>query len=184
MRLGARVEVVEARDLDGIYPAIERLGQLTGREPQAMRLVADLREEVTRATNEALSHRPVRALLCIQIEPLVAAGPGSYPHDVLTLAGGQSIVPDSAGEYPNLSLEQVVAAAPEVIIQTQMDTREGGDPAAPLLQYWSRWPSIPAVASRRVHVVPGDALLRPGPRLPEGIALLASLLDTGGSVPQ
>src|SRR5262245_33793805 len=160
MRLGARVEVVEARDLDGIYPAIETLGRLTGREPQAMRLVAELREEVSRAVTEAASRPPTRALLCIQIEPLIAAGPGSYPHDLLTLAGGESIVPANAGEYPNLSLEAVVAAAPAVIIQTQMDTRAGEDASAPLLQFWSRWPSIPAVASKRVHVVPGDALLR------------------------
>ena len=180
MRAGTRVEIVQARNLDEIFPALEALGRATSRESQASVLVRRLKDGLLSAKERVKGLPRPRTLLCIQVEPLVVAGPGSYPHDLLTIAGGISIVPDGSGAYPKLSLEEVVRAAPDVLIQTRMDAPQGlevsSEASDSLLQWWGRWRSIPAVKAGRVHAVAGDTLLRPGPRLLEGIELLIRLL--------
>src|SRR6185295_11648295 len=85
-------------------------------------------------------------------------------------------VPASAGAYPSFSLEAVVAAAPEVIVQSLMDTREGTTGGETLMAYWKRFGTLPAVRKKRVFAVPGDVVLRPGPRVAEGVAALVALL--------
>ncbi len=140
-----------------------------------------LRGELAREQARVASLPRPRVLFCLQVEPLLAAGHGSYPGDLVELAGGENIVPASAGPYPALSLESVIAARPDVIIQSLMDTKEGATGDASLRAYWSRFASIPAVQAGRVHTVAGDLVLRPGPRVAEGVAALVPLLHgTGG----
>lgn len=174
--VGARVEVVQARNVDEIFPAIEAIARSVGLEAQGARLVSATRASLDRERSRTAALAPRKALFCIQVEPLLVAGPDSYPGNLLSLAGGENIVPASAGVYPTFSLEAVVAGAPEAIIQSLMDTREGASGSAALLAYWRRFPSIPAVRDDRVFMVPGDIVLRPGPRVAEGVAALISLL--------
>jgi iron complex transport system substrate-binding protein len=185
MATGARVEVVDARNVEEIFPAIEAVAKAAGAEEAGRRLVASIRAALDRERSRvALLPRP-RVLLCLQIEPLIAAGPGSYPGDLISLAGGENAVPPSAVSYPALSLEAVLAAPPGIIVQSLMDEPgEGTSGSGKLLGYWSRFPSIPAVAAKRVHAVPGDLLLRPGPRVAEGVAELIRLIHPEAAGPE
>jgi iron complex transport system substrate-binding protein len=174
--VGARVVVVQARNVSEIDPAIEAIAKAAGDPEAGSTLVARLHADLDRETVKVASLPRKRTLFCIQIEPLVVAGRGSYPGDLIELAGGENIVPATAGQYPTFSLEAVVAAAPEVIVQSLMDTREGAAGGDALMTYWKRVGSVPAVAKKRVFTVPGDVVLRPGPRVAEGVAALAALL--------
>ena len=176
MATGARVEVVQARNVEEIFPAVEAIARACGVAERGRDLAAKLRADLARQRARVGGRERPRTLFCLQIEPLLAAGPGSYPGDLIAMAGGANIVPASAGSYPSLSLEQVVRAAPEVIVQTLMDTKDGASGSASLVAYWSRWASIPAVRSGRIQLVPGDLLLRPGPRVAEAVASLIAIL--------
>jgi len=190
---GARVEVVQARDVEEIYLAIEAIARAAGVPESGAELARQVRRDLARETARVASLPRVRALLCLQVEPLLAAGPSSFPGDLLEAAGAVNIVPASAGAYPTISLESVVEAAPEVIVQSLMDTPEEGGGGESLLSYWKRFGSIPAVARGRVHALRGDLLLRPGPRAAQGLAALVALLhpeappeagmSTAGNVP-
>lgn len=176
LRVGARVEIVQARNVEEIFPAIEAIARVTGVAEAGSRLAARIRADLDREIARASRLPRCKALFCIQVEPLLVAGRGSYPGDLLELAGGENIVPSSAGAYPTFSLEAVVAAAPDVIVQTLMDTRDGAASDASLMAYWRKAPTIPAVRSKRLHIVKGDVVLRPGPRVAEGVAALIALL--------
>jgi iron complex transport system substrate-binding protein len=176
MRAGARVEIVEARNLEEIFPALDALGRVSGHREEAAAVSTRLHEAVASVRRRVGALPRPAAVICIQRDPLIVAGPGSYPHDLLLLAGGRSIVPDSAGAYPALSMERVIAAAPEVIIQTRMDAASGAGDSENIRRWWSRWPSLPAVLRDRVHVVDGDTILRPGPRVALGLEMLVGLL--------
>ena len=179
MRAGARVVVVEARNLEEIFPALETLGRASGHADAATALAARLRRDIEAIRREVAGASRPRAILCIQRDPLIVAGPGSYPHDLLLLAGARSVVTDAPSAYPTISLERVIESAPEVILQTRMDTAEGGSQKE-LAAWWGRWGSIPAVRSGRVHLIAGDAILRPGPRVTEGLRMLVGLLHPQG----
>ena len=47
---------------------------------------------------------------------IVAVGPGSYLHDIATLAGGANVLASTALEYPRISMETVISLAPDVIV--------------------------------------------------------------------
>ena len=136
--------------LDETYAAIESIGALCGVPDAGRALAARVRGEVEAASAAVRGQKPTRALFCLQTDPVIAAGRDTLPADLLERAGGINVV--EVPRYPQLGLEAVIAAAPEVILQTAMDTRET-DPAAGPSAFWSRWPAIPAVAAGRVSRV-------------------------------
>src|SRR5262249_5130673 len=95
--VGARVVVVQARNVAEIDPAITAIASAAGVEEAGRGLVARIHRDLERATARVASLPPKKTLFCIQVEPLVVAGPGSYPGDLIELAGGENIVPASAG---------------------------------------------------------------------------------------
>jgi len=73
-------------------------------------------------------------------------------------------------EWPRVSLEYIIAAAPDVILDGQM----GSDPETPA-GFWSRFPNIPAVRNHRICGYDQNAVLRPGPGVGGTLQILASL---------
>ena len=69
----------------------------------------------------------------------------------------------------------VLAEAPEVILQSRMDTSDP-DADRASIDYWSQWESIPAVRDGRVIVFDGTTSLRAGPRVAEAVELIARAL--------
>jgi len=172
-RAGIRVEVVAGERLDETYAALERIGALCGVPEQGRTLAARVRAEVEAAADAVRGQPRTRALFCLQTDPVIAAGHATLPADLLERAGGINVV--EVARYPQLSMEAVIAAAPEVILQTRMDV-QAGDPSSGPVAFWSRWKSIPAVAEGRVIVFDGTPALRPGPRVGEAVTRLAAAL--------
>ena len=73
-------------------------------------------------------------------------------------------------------MEFVIAAAPEVIIDTTMGNEERAGAAA-ALAFWSTFPTLPAVRDHRVYGYKAYQLLRPGPRLPEALEAIARFVQ-------
>jgi iron complex transport system substrate-binding protein len=102
---------------------------------------------------------------------LIAVGGKNFLDELITLAGGENIAGNASQPWLNLPDEYVVAKAPRVIIQAGMGSDAGG-PA----KQWSDLKSIPAVKERRVYSYNSDKILRPGPRLGEGLEEIARLI--------
>lgn len=173
------VLVVEARGLEEIGPALLALGEELGAATVARRLGASIDARLEELSKLVRGRSRPGTLLVIQPEPLIVCGPASYPGSLLRLAGGENLVPSGDSRYPGYSLEAVLRSAPDVLVETAMMSTEGGESLAAreaTLARWSRFPQIPAVRDGRVHLLESDALLRPGPRAPEGVADLIALL--------
>jgi iron complex transport system substrate-binding protein len=84
---------------------------------------------------------------------------------LINQAGGQSISEDLAGDYPQYSLETAVARRPEVIFN---QTGEAGLP--------ERLKETPAGRSGRVFRLDDNLLMRPGPRIVDGLEDMARSL--------
>ncbi len=173
-QLGIPVFVVKPDGYTGVLASLRVLSGLLQAEQAAGDLVRSL-EARTAAVQQAVGgqSRP-RTLFLVWSEPLIAAGPSTVVGDLLEMAGGQNIVREGAVQYPRLSWEEVVGRKPEVIVVAD---HRGGDgvtreAALPSVS-WTRWPSIPAVRDGHVVLLPADPLLRPGPRLAEGLEQLA-----------
>ena len=112
---------------------------------------------------------PVPVLYCVQLDPIIAVGDETLTEELIRLAGGRNVL-EAAG-YPRLGIQTVIEAAPHVILQTTM----GSDDNQRIIDFWESWPSIPAIASQRFHVVDGTTAMRPGPRIADAVEQLARL---------
>lgn len=167
-KLGIKTVTLHGSRLDKLAPAIRRLGMDLGvphpAEQLATRIETALRPMKVRAT-------PVRTLFVIWPDPMVAAGPGSLLNDVMKQIGFENIAQDAHSGYPRLSLEAVIVRNPQLIVVGQGDKL-----GVPLKRMLKHLESLDAVRNGHLCYV-SDALYRPGPRIPEGIAELRRCLD-------
>jgi iron complex transport system substrate-binding protein len=96
---------------------------------------------------------------------LITAGGGTFISDLVTEAGGQSISADQTTDYPQFSLETALARRPEVIFL------QSGGPELP-----KQLAGTPAGRAGRVYQVDDAVLLRPGPRIVDGLEQVAQKL--------
>ena len=132
-------------------------------------------EPVLAAVAEAERSRPARGtpVFCpIWRDPWMAVGGDTYAHDLLTLAGGCNVFgARTERRYPRVTLDEIVAAAPAVVILPDEPYAFGAEDVAEL----RRLP-IPAAASGRIHVIDGTWVSWYGPRIARAIRALRSFL--------
>jgi iron complex transport system substrate-binding protein len=169
-RLHVPVFAVKAEGYAGILGSVEAVGRALRAEREAVALVQDIQSRVAEI-RRAVAHRVrPRVLYLVWTDPLIAAGPATYIHDLMEMAGGENVVRERSVPYPRLSWEEVVGAAPEVILVASH--RDGPDRPR-IGEAWRGWQSVPAVRSGRIIAIPGDTIHRPGPRVAEGVERLA-----------
>jgi len=171
------IEVLELPNitLDELLASIEVLGRRIDRGEAARERVAAIRAAFAQAARDSAGHEAPRAVLALQREPLYVVGAGSFLDSMLRAAGAVNAGAELGGPYPQAGLEWLIAASPQVILDAS------GDPEPPAA-YWSRWPSLPAVASGRVVALPPAEVTLPGPYLERGLArVVEAVRDPGGS---
>lgn len=172
------IEVLELPNisLGELLRSIEVLGELVGRREAARERVAAIRAAFD-ATERAAAGRPApRVVFALQRDPLFVVGAGSFLDEMLRAAGASNVAAELGGPYPQAGLEWLIAAAPDVILDASEDAEDAAS-------YWSRWPSLPAVATGRVFALPPAEVTLPGPRLDDGLRRIADALRAPGAAP-
>lgn len=182
--LSKTVEAIEYLDvpLYGLYPttvqgvfdSIRHIAELAGvaerGEALAGRLQAQLRELQTRL--EQTSTAKPSLLFVVWAEPLIVVGGGTFLSDALRQAGGVSVSAGLRGNWPRLSLEEVVELNPDFLV---LPRSHGLDTRMADLSRREPWNRLRAV--RQNHVIWVDsAIERPGPRIVAVIEQLAQAL--------
>lgn len=172
-QLDIPVYAVSTFDLAAVLDSIERMGGLVHAEDRACDLVQALSTRIRRVQDHAAgaTSKP-RIFFQINTAPIVSIGTQTCIHRMIESAGGDNVTRGPT-PYPRLSREQVIAAAPDVIVITSMG---GGEAARAARDMWLQWRDIPAVRAGRVHIVESDLFDRPGPRMVAGLETLAKLL--------
>ena len=170
-RLGLKVTLISLASVNDILNSIKSIARLLGRPQAGERLVTRITLQMDQV-KERVAPAPRRStLLLVGLRPLIAVGGKNFIDELITLAGGKNIAGDATQPWLNLPDEYVVAKAPQVIIEAGM-----GSERDQALQHWADLKSIPAVQQGRVYRYPSDKILRPGPRIGEGLEEIARLL--------
>jgi iron complex transport system substrate-binding protein len=170
-RLGYPVFVTDPRTVEAAIAGIERVGAVVDAEAGARRVAGRMRAELAEVRRRVGARPPVRTLVVVWQDPLVTVGRGTFLADLIREAGGDPLLGEGKGNYPRVSMEWVLARAPEVII---LGLR--GHPGAGDARFWDRFPTIPAVRRGRIHAFDLQVLGRPGPRITTALLSLAKLL--------
>jgi len=155
-----------------VVDLIGRLGRLTDRAEAADRLVAALRERI-QAVSARVDGRPrPRVLYVLWPDPLIVPARGALVSELIALAGGDSVTADGGQGYPRYSMEAALASKPEVILVASHEAT----PSPLVRSKWERFTQVPAVSAGRLHTVDGNLMHRYGPRIVDGLEVLARLI--------
>ena len=162
--------------LEEMYVSLDIVGQLSGHD--VTELIDSLEARVA-AVDEKIAPISARPTVFYEIDATDAAkpysyGPGTFGDLLIQRAGGANLV-TLAGitdAYPQVSLEQIVAANPSVIVLG--DSMWGVTPESVLAR--AGWETLDAVKNNQIFTFDDNLVSRPGPRLVDGLEQLAKLL--------
>jgi iron complex transport system substrate-binding protein len=162
--------------LADVHENLRALGEATGRSAAAERIIADARTRASFIANR-LAGVPRPRVFCMEwLDPPYCSG--HWVAEMVEIAGGRDALSRKGSDSVRVAWEDVVAWAPEVLIL--MPCGLGIEQVirhAEILPVLPRWTELPAVRHDRVFAVDADAYFaRPGPRLSDGLELLARIL--------
>lgn len=151
-KLGIPLFLVDPHGVEGIYKSIASIGDALNRQAAASELNASLhrREEAIRARVRGAA--PVRVLMPIWYDPIMTIGAHAYITEMIEIAGGQSVTSDIPQEWPQVSLEAVLARAPEALLLIK-----GSKLSLDTVRTRPGWADLPAVRNNRIYYV-GDEI--------------------------
>ena len=161
-----RVLRLTPQNLEQIYENILEVGEAIGRPDAAASLVASNRARIERVAAAVAGARKRRVAFLEWIDPVFSGG--HWVPEMIGLAGGKDPLGKSGTDSERVSWDQMLASDPEVMIVAPCGYRLAE--AAELAR------TLPSVSNAMVYAVDANAYFaRPGPRVAEGVELLAHL---------
>lgn len=193
---GMNIKAIAFRhgDFDGVLDDIRSIGRVTGKIGETLRLISSI-EGKRQRIEEKLRHkankpRP-RVVLLYGLRGLYSVGEGSWPGDLIEQCYADNIAASASSTWPQLSLEGILVADPEVLILAVPTKDQGlwgsGDELL-LLRKDKVWRNVSAVRNGRVEVIDSEILEIPGPRMIDALETLArvihpDLFEQSGHIP-
>lgn len=167
-QLGVAVFISHPLQLDDVAAEMQSLGRLTGNPATAAAAATVYRQQLAALRQRYARRAPVSVFYQISATPIFTVSQRSFMGAMMQLCGGRNVFGSLGQAAPQVSMEAVVAARPQVMLAARAD----------ILRMWDRWSALPAVAADTRYVLDEDLLTIPGPRLPQGAAALCATLDT------
>ncbi len=164
--------ISEPDSLQTIAKTITDLGILAGTVEIAKQNSRHYLDILQKLTDDYADRTTVKTFYQFWHQPIFTISGNHVINEVIQLCGGQNVFFNLPTLSPQISLEAVLKANPEVIIAS------GADALRPeWLDNWQRWPSLSAVQAHHLYFIPPDLILRHTPRILEGAAMLCKHLD-------
>lgn len=168
---GLRVWLTYPRSVREGAALLAELADL-GATPEARARVVAPVEAALAAAERAAPARPARVFCPVWRDPWMSVGADTYAHDLLAVCGGANVFGGRPERrYPRVSLAEVEAAAPEVVLLPDEPYRFGVADAEELAAL-----DLPAARAGRIHLVDGTLLFWYGPRIARALEVVRSLL--------
>lgn len=168
-KLGLTVFAVDPKTIERTERDIRTLGKITGRADAASSIVRTMQKKISAVKSQCAKKKPMKVLVVIQSNPLWAAGPKTFVDEMLGIAHAKNIANDAKPGFVTFSKELAISRNPDaIIVGMKQDAKFFlTDPA---------WKTTPAARHKHVYLIDNDLLVRPGPRLADGLAKLAKML--------
>ena len=175
MEVQPQVVVLQPKTLEEILRSSCLVGAVCDAATEAHRLVSSLRQRVT-AVEDKLSPDVKRpTVFSLEgINPLVVGG--HWIPDLLRTAGGELTMLEPGSPARRLEWQEVRSNAPEKLFVDRCSSDIARNiREVPWLAEQEGWGDIPAVASGEVYLIDHAYFSRPGPRVVDGVEILAQL---------
>jgi iron complex transport system substrate-binding protein len=168
-QLGFKVVIfTQPANFEGICREYVEIGRLLGKEKEATHRVEVLKKEVEKIAIQTAKGPRRRVFFQIGINPLWTLPDQSFMQDYLKYANAINVATNVG--YGQISLEQVVASDPEVILIALMDSE-----AKEAMAVWKNYPSLSAVKRGHVHLI--DTTMATSPTPATFVAILKQIVS-------
>jgi iron complex transport system substrate-binding protein len=168
-----------ARDIATYFPETESfaaidamilgLGERTGSADSARAAVDRVHGGISHVETAVAGLPRPKVLLVFGLAPLSVAGPSSFADEMIRRAGGVNVMTEG-GSYPTIGVEHVLRLDPDVVVNAAMMEERHAErigKGAP------GWDHVRAIQNDRLASLTDESILRPGPRIGNGLAILA-----------
>jgi len=169
---GIPVWVTYPRTVAESLRMIGELGALTGTRARADEILGELTPLYDEVRGVTASRPPVRVFYAIWREPYMTINRDTYIHDMLAVCGAANVFADHGERYPPVTLDEVAARAPEMIVLPDEPFRF----RRVHVKDFAPYAEIPAVKHGRIRLVDGKPFSWHGPRIAEALRTLPALL--------
>ncbi len=172
-RLESRPRVIslDPDDLGEVLDDIDRLGETTGAGDRAAELRTGLERRLADVRAATAGAPRPRVLPLEWLDPPFTGG--HWVPEMIEIAGGEPLLCVRGGKCPTATWEEIAASRADVVVAMPC----GWDAKRARIEVESHSGEIGATGAERVWAVDGAASFsRPGPRLVDGVELLAHLL--------
>ena len=179
MEVQPQILVLQPRTLEDVLGTIGQIGGVCGAGPEADHLIYSLRRRIAAVESKLGPHVPRPKVFSLEgINPLVVGG--HWIPDLLLSAGGEQTMLEPGCPARRLEWDEVIAEGPDKLFVDlcSSDIARGLREVA-WLAVQPGWSEIPAVASGEVYLIDHVYFSRPGPRLVDGLEILAQLTHPG-----
>ncbi len=163
------------KSLADIFENLRAIGTATGSLSRAKALITEAKSRLARIAQATVGLVPPRVFFMEWIDPIFCGG--HWVPEMIERAGGRDALARHQTDSVRVAWDEVCRSNPEVLIIAPCgyNVRQTLERTAPLKKY-PGWQDLPAVQNNRVFAVDANAYFaRPGPRVVEGVELLAHL---------
>lgn len=162
---GIPVYVTNTQKLEDVAKTLSDLGCLTGQQQQATKVSQEYLRALTKLKQKAALKKRLSVFYQLDTHSLLTINHSSWIDQAIRYCGGENIFAALPLSAPEVSMEAVVAANPDVIIAS------GDDPR------WRRWKKMRAVNQQHLYKINPDLISRPTPRLVMGVRDICSFIS-------
>lgn len=159
---GIAFHATSIEDTTDVFRSLDELGVLLDLPDRAAILAAGVRESLAAVSAAGLRHPKPTVFYALLGDPPRTAGRRTFVGQLIEVAGGAPAFGEFHDGWPEVSLEAVLAAQPDIVVVPADDTTIGVRRA---FAEQPGWRDLIAVREGRIVVIPADVLNRPGPHL-------------------
>jgi len=168
--LGQSVFVTSPDTFNKVLKSIVSIGRITDKEKLAVLKAEQLKKRMELISSQVRELPRPRVLYVIWNQPLMTTGGNTFLSNLIRLAGGRSISEDIKQNIALLSREEIIRRDPEVIFLPAFQEEKI------LKEFLQQWEILTAVKKGSVYQLNEDLILRPGPRIVDGLELMVRTL--------
>ncbi|HZW82925.1 MAG TPA: ABC transporter substrate-binding protein [Candidatus Deferrimicrobium sp.] len=165
---------VDPESLDTTYQSIEKLGLITNTQEQGKKIISGMKEKQAAIAKKVAAIKDAdKVKVWVEVDPnFFTAGKDTFMDELISKAGGVNIAADAKG-WTQYTAEKVIAKNPQIILTTY-----GYYVKNPVEQVLARntWQNIDAIKNKRVFDIDSNIVTRPGPRIIDGLEIIAKAL--------
>jgi iron complex transport system substrate-binding protein len=146
--VGIPVFLIDPHGLAGILHSVDSIGRALNRLPQAAALNSSLTQRIEAVKARTAGKPAPRILVTVWYDPIITIGKHAFITDIIEAAGAKSVTDDLLPDWPQISIETLIARAPEALLLVR-----GGKVNIETLQNRPGWSTLAAIKSNKVYYV-------------------------------